>query len=124
MSKHRQRTATAPPQVYGSATHLDQVVAVVSEHDRVEISMTPEAAVELARIMVQYGSAVRQGHISPTGKYDPALWHDVGLTANTGVLRATTGRPRTSRYVGPQDPTATGRRRNGRAPLVIVGADQ
>lgn len=127
MSKHRQHVDTEPPAVYGSAAHLDQVVAVTGEHERVEISMTPAAAVELARVLVQYGSAIRQDKApapAPSQRYDPDLWHDIGMALNATVMRASTGQPRSSRYVAPRAPTESGRRRNGTAPLVIVGTDR
>lgn len=130
MSKHRRNIATDPPAVYGSAKYLDQVVAVISDRYRVEVSLTPAAAAELARILVQYGSAVRTEKApapSPSQKYDPDLWHDVGLAVNTGVNKAAAaarpvGRgmsPATvSRYLAP-----SGRRRRT-ATLVMVGDDQ
>jgi hypothetical protein len=128
LSNHRQDVETEIPAIYGSSAHADQVVAVEAAHDHLQLSLTPAAAVELARILVQYGSAVRTGQApapAPSRHYDPALWHDVGLSLNVGVLRATTTRPATvSRYVAARRPSATGRRRNGRAPLTIVGADQ
>lgn len=128
MSNHRQDVETEIPAIYGSRDHVDQVVAVEAAHDHIQLSLTPAAAVELARILVQYGSAVRTGQApapAPSQHYDPALWHDVGLSLNVGVLRATSERPAmTSRYVAPRDPAATGRRRKGAAPLTIVGGDQ
>jgi hypothetical protein len=127
LSNHRQDVETEIPAIYGSRAHTDQVVAVEAAHDHIQLSLTPAAAVELARVLVQYGSAVRTGQApapAPSQHYDPALWHDVGLSLNVGVLRAATGPAKRSRYVAPRNPSATGRRRNGRAPLTIVGGDQ
>lgn len=127
MSNHRQDVETEIPAIYGSRDHVDQVVAVEAAHDHIQLSVTPAAAVEIARILVQYGSAVRTGQApapAPSQHYDPALWHDVGLALNVGVLRATTTRPAISRYVAPRPASSTGRRRKGAAPLTIVGGDQ
>jgi hypothetical protein len=128
LSNHRQDVETEIPAIYGSHAHTDQVVAVEAAHDHLQLSLTPAAAIELARVLVQYGSAVRTGQApapAPSQHYDPALWHDVGLALNVGVLRTTSDRPAmASRYVAPRNPAATGRRRNGRAPLTIVGGAQ
>lgn len=123
MSSHRQHVNATPPAVLASRNHVDQVAAVEAAHDHVQLSLTPAAATELARILVQYGSAVRTSTAtSPSNNYDAALWHDIGLLVDTGASQATT--TPVSRYVAPRDPESTGRRRNGRAPLTVVGSDQ
>lgn len=125
MSNHRQPVETEIPAIYGSREHVDQVAAVEAAHDHIQLSLTPAAAAELARVLVQYGSAVRTGQTpapSPSQQYDPALWHDVGLALHAGVLHSTSARANLgSRYVDARHPAATGRRRKGQAPLTIVG---
>lgn len=119
--------STPLPAIFGSPEHRDQVVAVEVEHDHVQLSLTPEAAVELARIVVQYGSAIRLGQIPApsSARHDQQLWRDVGLALNVGVLQATaSGSPTASRYVAPRPPEAVGRRRREHAPLTVVRTGQ
>lgn len=125
MSKHRDNTVAQDlPQVFVAGDHTDQVVAVEADtNDLVHLSITPAAALELARVLVQYGSATRHGHVTPTGSYDPGLWHDVGLSLNSAALRVETAP--VSRYIAPRPPHAAGRRRRtDAAPLTVVRADR
>lgn len=119
MSKHRQYVETTPPAIFGSPAHRGQVVGVDTTDDHVLLSLTPEAATELARLVVQYGSTVRTNALpAPSAHYDPALWHDVGLALHAAVLR---GAPRrvtaaVSRYLAP--------RQRSQAPVVSIGVHQ
>lgn len=125
MSKHRDDVQIDLPAIFGSRAHVGQVVAVEAEHDHIQISVTQAAAAELARILVQYGSAVRMEKAaapSPSSNYDPDLWHDVGLALNAAADATTAAG--VSRYVDPRHPSATGRRRKSTTPLVLVGGDQ
>lgn len=117
MSKHRKHANTETPVAFGSETWRDQVVAVEAAPDTIHLTVTPEAAVELARVLVQYGSAVRTEKapaLSTSQQYDPALWHDVGLALNAAVVRTTPHRMARalSRYVAP---------RRVKAPLIALG---
>lgn len=125
MSNHRQDVETEIPAIFASRQHVDQVAAVEAAPDHIQLSLTPAAAAELARVMVQYGSVVRTSQTAaPSEQYDAELWHDVGLALQSGVTAVASRSDRVSRYVDPRHPASTGRRRKSQAPLTIVGGAQ